>query len=1615
MESNQEKMLRFVTTDKLKEKYLLRASEACKEYELEIEWISANDLKNQDMRDQRSVFVLERFEGEAFEFLKENGCQIVGPQCVLSCLQTQTSLPINLEHPVYSVAMRGMAITCTSVPRQERDRLSELIEFMGGTVLKDLTSSVTHLVAGEVGSKKYRVACSLDQPMPILLPEWVYTCWDMCHDRHICATDDEFMEFKCPIFKGITLCVTGIDAEKRKEIKHLVTFHGGTYSGELNMNTCTHLLVETPRGEKYEYARKWNLHCVSTQWFFDSVEDGFCLDESPYYILPDEDNCSTAGRRLSGKLVKGITASSKSSAAKKSSNKAAEAALKSAQRHGNEDLMLTSGNKKSLSNQSKRFNNVSRLAETHLGDAESSDFDVQMQPGNLFLDGCKIYLSGFSGEKLEKLRKIINCGGGTRFNQINEIVSHVIIGNKVDAELESLCSCDFQGFVVDVQWILNSAREGQKLPEEEYLYSDLINPQGVSPSCKENKDPAVKPLKTPANTLPPPQNLSTGKIDTKITMQGEDFFEDGDDDDDVFQQYMPLYNNVENNTTSARIPQVTENGDQVKDLDRPTADPDATLDEDEEPEQNEDGLLSGRCFTVAGFADVHVERLKQMIESNGGKYAVDTQIADYAIFPMDMVPDSGTKAKEFATFCWLEQSLQCDQLLQLNKNFLFKPFSIPNGEKPLRGCVISISKFSGMEREHMYQLAELLGACCQEYFVRKASQNYEASTHLVCQDPNGSKYKAALKWNIPVVSGEWLFACAASGTLAPIDDYPLVEGISVTECRSDACPSDCLDDDKTTSFGEDAKTDNVGVVQEEVCMETSDASAEPLASLTKTEGQSVVSGDPLPGDSVSGQTRPMKRPSIYNRPFRPSFDLAEVMDELASPACPSIRGRKSRASRNSFPLDDFFAENIKQTLQKLGTVAPPSKDGKNGYDNGDGKANGECPEREEMVAFPKQGILVGIVLSVSKKLSQQQTELFSLASSLGADYRWLYDESCTHLIHQGSSNDKTKEYTQARDRGIHIVSPHWLYTCKEKNERVDESLFPHTFNPKLSIPVMTTGRRLTRSSKSVPVEQETSPQKKSKSPTVKKSEPDNSEQPKQTSNALDEQSKPVAEGKQGASEDTAEGHDSETGAASVESLEAREDIMRQLEAIMDATKGKGRRRSRRNTSSNNSSNASHNASASGTSGDVSLATRRTSSRLRLRTKDSGSVGNKSSSRVKSRFPATDESEHSQSDTITYDDPAGRMERDRIIAQLKRGASPSPDCNTEEEEEEKKRHGTTPHKNERVNDKDSIAAEKIVEHENIEVERHVRQLSATIRSEPPSPISSSTPAAPPIGLQIKDTLKPQPVNLLDGTALAQTQPRGPTTPKFHLSVMTPQEKIDYSALIEQLGGQVFDTVYFNPECTHVVVGKPNRNEKYLAAVAAGKWVLHKSYLEASREAGFFVDEASHEWGLEIPGEPYNKLAAAAQRWRLKLIEERALSAANGRGAHICGAFNGWIVLLCVDKSRQPGFKRLLEAGGAKVSASRPPFKNTDEFTHAFLDLPKTKVDVSELSLLQRDGVWCLKPDYIAEYLMQDPPPRPQKYQVPELSAQSETNKPVSSQSRKRKGDHDLTNCDKKQRV
>ncbi len=44
-------------------------------------------------------------------------------------------------------------------------------------------------------------------------------------------------------------------------------FLGGRYTGELKFKECTHLIVNAngPKGQKYEFAKKWKIPCVTVK------------------------------------------------------------------------------------------------------------------------------------------------------------------------------------------------------------------------------------------------------------------------------------------------------------------------------------------------------------------------------------------------------------------------------------------------------------------------------------------------------------------------------------------------------------------------------------------------------------------------------------------------------------------------------------------------------------------------------------------------------------------------------------------------------------------------------------------------------------------------------------------------------------------------------------------------------------------------------------------------------------------------------------------------------------------------------------------------------------------------------------------------------------------------------------------------------------------------------------------------------------------------------------------------------------------------------------------------------------------------------------------------------
>ncbi|XP_030592801.1 SMC5-SMC6 complex localization factor protein 1 isoform X2 [Archocentrus centrarchus] len=129
-------------------------------------------------------------------------------------------------------------------------------------------------------------------------------------------------------------------------------------------------------------------------------------------------------------------------------------------------------------------------------------------------------------------------------------------------------------------------------------------------------------------------------------------------------------------------------------------------------------------------------------------------------------------------------------------------------------------------------------------------------------------------------------------------------------------------------------------------------------------------------------------------------------------------------------------------------------------------------------------------------------------------------------------------------------------------------------------------------------------------------------------------------------------------------------------------------------------------------------------------------------------------------------------------------------------------------------------------------------------------------------------------------------------------------------IQQLGGKYIGGSVYQHACTHLIVPQVLSSEKFLAACAAGKWVVTPDYVLDSVKNGSWLAEGPYEVAIST-----GSTAAfyPVKQWREKV--------ASGR---LKGAFQGWRVLLLVQEStRRAMFKRLLKAGRAEVYHCPPP--------------------------------------------------------------------------------------------
>uniref|UniRef100_A0A8P0NXL3 DNA topoisomerase 2-binding protein 1 n=2 Tax=Canis lupus familiaris TaxID=9615 RepID=A0A8P0NXL3_CANLF len=1395
-----------------------KALESIKEFQSEeyLQIITEEEaLKIQE--NDRSLYICDPFSGVVFDHLKKLGCRIVGPQVVIFCMHHQRCVP-RAEHPVYNMVMSDVTISCTSLEKDKREEVHKYVQMMGGRVYRDLNISVTHLIAGEVGSKKYLVAANLKKP--ILLPSWIKTLWEKSQEKKISRYTDVNMEdFKCPIFLGCIICVTGLCSLDRKAVQQLTVKHGGQYMGQLKMNECTHLIVQEPKGQKYECAKRWNVHCVTTQWFFDSVDKGFCQDESIYKTEPRPETKTMPDTSTPTGQIHTVDSRTLS------------------------DVSHISNINASCINESMCNSVLNSKVEPTLENLENLDVSAFQAPEDL-LDGCRIYLCGFSGRRLDKLRRLINSGGGVRFNQLNEDVTHVIVGDYDDELKQFWDKSAHRPHVVGAKWLLECFSKGYMLPEETYIHANYQPVEIPVSDQPENKTALLK------------KNNSFSKKDFASDEKHEQA------DEDLLSQYVnnnptvgeAVKSEVEPFNDSTHISPQKENQSSAT-----HCLPDAST-------TTEEGLFSQKSFLVLGFSNENESNIANIIRENAGK-VVSLQsriVADYAVVPLLGCEVEATVG-EVVTNTWLVTCIDYQTLIDPKSNPLFMPVPFMAGMTPLEDCVISFSQCAGAEKDSLTFLANRLGASVQEFFVRKsnAKKGMFASTHLVLKEPGGSKYEAAKKWNLPAVTISWLLETARMGKRAN-ENHFLIEK-STKEEQS-------LETEITNKVNLNPDTPEHPVAHLETQRKTavtpldmnrfqSRAFHAVISQHTKQVSTSSPVGQPLQKEPSLHLDTPSKFLS-KDKLFKPSFDVKDALAALETPGGPSQQKRKL-----STPLSEVIVRNLKLALANSSrnavalSASPRLKDAQS--------------EKDEA---PKP--LHKVVVCVSKKLSKKQSELNGIAASLGADYRWSFDETVTHFIYQGRPNDTNREYKSVKERGVHIVSEHWLLECAQEYKHLPESLYPHTYNPKMSLDISTVQDGRISNSRLLSADS-----------TTKDDEPDHLPGEENDIDNMTTSNKESATS-------NGDGRNDSKGALT-QTLEMRENFQKQLQEIMSATsivKPQGPRASLSRSGCNSASS----------------------------TPDSTRSARSGRSRVlealrQSRQTVPDiNTEPSQNEQIIWDDPTAREERARLASNLQ-----WPSCPTQysELQVDIKKLEDSPFQ-EPLHDPE--IAEQVCDPGNVCVTEAPKHPTS---EELETPVKDShlipTPQAPSIAFPLANPpVAPHPREKI--ITIEETHEDLKKQYIFQLSSLNPQERIDYCHLIEKLGGLVIEKQCFDPNCTHIVVGHPLRNEKYLASVAAGKWVLHRSYLEACRTAGHFVLEEDYEWGsssildvLTGINVQQRRLALAAMRWRKK-IQQRQESGI------VEGAFSGWKVILHVDQSREAGFKRLLQSGGAKESP--PPVEN-----------------------------------------------------------------------------------------
>ncbi|XP_063746557.1 protein ECT2 isoform X4 [Eleginops maclovinus] len=241
---------------------------------------SVHEFADGENTDFETVFVLSDFDSPDYSYLYKRDNRIVGPPVVLRCAANVEPLQFSCR-PLYSATMLNLSLCFTGFRNKEEIKnLVNLVHHMGGTIRKDFSTKVTHLIAYSTHGEKYRLAVCMGTP--ILTPSWIHKAWERREDVVFYAGEEEFRtEFKVPPFQDCVLSFLGFSAEEKANMEERTLKHGGTYL-EIGDEPCTHMVVEENSVKELPFPPSSKLFVVKQEWFWGSIQMDARAGESMY-------------------------------------------------------------------------------------------------------------------------------------------------------------------------------------------------------------------------------------------------------------------------------------------------------------------------------------------------------------------------------------------------------------------------------------------------------------------------------------------------------------------------------------------------------------------------------------------------------------------------------------------------------------------------------------------------------------------------------------------------------------------------------------------------------------------------------------------------------------------------------------------------------------------------------------------------------------------------------------------------------------------------------------------------------------------------------------------------------------------------------------------------------------------------------------------------------------------------------------------------------------------------------------------------------------------------------------------------------------------------------------